>query len=644
MTIEFISSFLIPVILALAATPFVIKLALKIGATDQPGGRKIHKKQTPRLGGLAVFLSVILSTGIIFIIFPELFEGIQPYKTRIAVIIFSLFSIFLLGFWDDLKSLNPGIKFGVQFIVAALVYFAGFKISNITNPLDVGLLNVGMLDFPLTLFWIVGITNAFNLIDGLDGLSSGVATIACITIFSVSALSGEIWAAILALILAGSLMGFLRYNFRPATIFLGDSGSLFIGFSLALLSIQSTTKISTGFAILFPMLVLGLPITDTIISMLRRFLSYYLPEKSTNKPTPVTHRIRGMFLPDKSHIHHQLLSLGLTHRNTVLLLYAVSAFFAAAAIMLVRVESFGMAIALMLLLSIALLIGIKKLRYREISIFNNGMIIPVYKQWILNKNIFLSLLDMSFITISFGLSYLFIQTSESPSVYSPAGNMITVAILSIQLFTFWITGLYRETIRQMGIGNALHITTSVGYAVLGSALALLAMDILPPGNVLKLLVLDFYFLLTFTLGFRIAYQALSYWFHRDKPTGENVLIYGANENGSMILHKIHNSERTNFKVLGFLDDNPELEGKMMNGYPILGTHWKVAKVHQSHGIDNILICQKSIKPENFIRLKSIAKKKGIHIKRLQIKLKPVTSTTKKSNKTKGVSDLEFSYT
>ncbi|MEX2346732.1 MAG: hypothetical protein WD604_14010 [Balneolaceae bacterium] len=644
MIIQYVLAFIIPVIIALVATPLVIKLAVKIGATDQPGGRKIHKTKTPRLGGLAVFISLFLSIAIVYLVFPELFAGIEPHTKQIAVIAFSLISIFLLGFWDDLKSLKPGIKFGVQFLTAALVYYAGFRISNITNPLDVGLLDTGMLDFPITLFWIVGITNAFNLIDGLDGLSSGVATIACISIFTVSSLSGELWTAILALILAGALVGFLRYNFRPASIFLGDSGSLLIGFSLALMSIQSTTKISTGFALLFPMLVLGLPITDTVLSMMRRFLSNYLPEKSRGKSTSVTHKIRGMFVPDKSHIHHQLLSLGLTHRNTVLLLYSVSAFFASAALILVRVESIGLSIALMMMLGIILVIGIKKLRYREISIFNNGMIIPVYEQWILNRTIFLSLLDMSFIAASFGLSYNFVQSGDPALFLLASDNMIIMAVLPVQLFIFWITGLYRETIRQMGIGNALHITTTVGYAILGSALVLLVMDVIAPITILLILVLDFYFLLTFILGFRIAYRALSYWFHREKPTGENVLIYGANENGAMILHKIHNSVTTNFKVLGFLDDDPELEGKMMNGYPIIGTHWKLARVHQSQGVDNIFICEKSIKPENFARLKSIAKEKGIHIKRLQVKLKSVTATASDKKKNNGVTEFDLSYT
>lgn len=622
MITAFVSSFIIPVLLALLITPWVIKFAIWIKAVDMPGGRKIHKTVTPRLGGLAIISSIAISLGIIYLLFPDLFDGIRQQTRQIGIIVISFFSIFLLGFWDDIKPLKPGIKFGVQFVVAALIYFAGFKISNITNPLGAGMLNVEMIDFPLTLLWIVGVTNAFNLIDGLDGLASGVATIACVSIFTLAALGGELWAAILALVMAGALVGFLRYNFSPAKIFLGDSGSLFIGLALALMSIQSTTKISTGFALLFPMLVLGLPITDTLISMLRRFLGSYLPDKSDNNRQTVLGKLHRMFTPDSSHIHHQLISLGLTHRNTVILLYFISAFFAMAAIIITQVDTFEKSVGITLTCALAIFLGIKKLRYREIAIFNNGMMLPVYERLILNQVTFLSLIDLAFIAVSFIFSYQLVF-NFNPGVSSTIFNEILVIILPIQLLTFWMTGLYRDSIRQMGIGNAIRITGSVFYAVVLAAVSLFLVGTFSFTAGLQLLVLDFYFLLSFILGIRIAYQALSYWFHRNKKSGKNVLIYGANENGTMILHKINNSVNSNLKVLGFLDDNPDMEGKLMYGYPILGGHWKLPKTLRNERVDYIFICEQDIKPENYNRLKHHALAKGIKIQRLQINLKSI---------------------
>lgn len=632
MLIRFIASFIIPVLITLIITPWVIIVAKKIGAVDSPGGRKIHKTETPRLGGLAIFTSIISSVGLVSLLFPSLFDGIRAYSQQIMMIGAGMLTIFALGFWDDLKPLKPGIKFGVQFAVAALIYFAGFKISNITNPVGTGMLNVEMIDFPLTLLWIVGITNAFNLIDGLDGLASGVASIALVSIFTVSALAGEVWSAILALIVAGSLVGFLRYNFSPAKIFLGDSGSLIIGFALAMMSIQSTNKISTGFALLFPMLVLGLPITDTLVSMLRRFLGNYMPEKSENEPTSILHKLHRMFTPDSSHIHHQLISMGLTHRNTVLVLYFVSAFFSIGAFFITQTHSVEKSITIALMLGFTIFLGIKKLHYREIAIFNNGMMLPIYERWILNRTTFLSLIDLASIVVSYILSYKLIHSINPSSIGFSDFETVSVVIFCVQLFTFWVTGLYRETIRQMGIGNALRITGSVGYAIIFSAFSLLLMGAFPFVSGLQLLVLDFYFLLTTTLGVRISYQAFSYWFNRDKNSGEHVLIYGANENGTMILHKINNTPKSNFKVLGFLDDDPNKEGKSLYGYPILGGHWKLAKTLRNTKVDYIFICEQDIKTENFNRLKALAEKKGIQIKRLQVTLKSIiTSSSEDEN-------------
>jgi UDP-GlcNAc:undecaprenyl-phosphate/decaprenyl-phosphate GlcNAc-1-phosphate transferase len=249
MYIEYFLAFSIPVFFALLFTPWIIKLAKLIGAVDKPNERKIHIIPTPRIGGVAVFLSILASGIVLYFTFPNIFTETGENNIQLPITLMCLLFIFTLGFVDDLKSLKPGIKFGVQFLIAGLIYYAGFRISNITNPIGTGMLNVEVIDFPLTVLWIVGITNAFNLIDGLDGLSSGVAAIASISIFMVSALSEQYILAMTSLVLAGALTGFLKYNFRPAKIFLGDSGSLVIGFTLAILSIQSTTKISTGLAL-----------------------------------------------------------------------------------------------------------------------------------------------------------------------------------------------------------------------------------------------------------------------------------------------------------------------------------------------------------------------------------------------------------
>lgn len=618
----YIVAFFLPLFAALFITPWVIKFALKVGAVDIPEERKVHTTIKPRLGGLAIFVSIGISFLILFFSFPTLVESILASKQEIPVVAICLFTIFLLGVWDDIKPLKPGIKFLVQFLVAAIIYFIGFKISNITNPVAIGILNVEMIDFPLTLLWIVGITNAYNLIDGLDGLATGIAIIACLSIFTISVISGYILIAISTLIIAGSLTGFLRYNFNPAKIFLGDSGSLLIGFSLSILSIQSATKLTTGFSLLFPLLVLILPITDTIISMSRRFIASYLPGDKPQQKQSLSQKIYKMFTPDRAHIHHQLLSLGLTHRATVLLLYLVSLFFAISAISFSQINNIEKSIVTALFIGLVLYFCVKKLRYHEIAILNNGLMMPIYERWILNRTIFLSLIDTGFIALSCGLSYKLIQSINPTYVGALSLETIMVVLLPVQLIIFWITGIYRENIRQLGIGNALGITASVGYAVVASLFGL--MFIHPhPLLLSQILIIDFYVLLTFILGIRIAYQVLRYLFVRDKKTGEKVLIYGANEDGTMILHKINNSQGSSIKVAGFLDDDRELEGQMMYGYPILGGHWKLNRILKKYKIDSIFLCEDSIKSENYNRLERLAAVNHVKLKRLNIQLEDI---------------------
>jgi UDP-GlcNAc:undecaprenyl-phosphate/decaprenyl-phosphate GlcNAc-1-phosphate transferase len=632
MTIAFIYSIILPILLSLLITPWVIRFAKKIGATDAPGERKVHTTEMPRIGGLAIFISFSISALTIYLLFPEVFTKVSENIELAAVLVFCFVSLFALGFRDDLKPLSPEIKFGVQLLLAAIIYFAGFKISNITNPMGAGLLDVGIIDFPLTIIWIVGITNAFNLIDGLDGLAAGVAVIASISIFIVSVMAYQYETAVIALIIAGSLIGFLRYNFNPAKIFLGDSGSLLIGFSLAILSIQSTAKITTGFALLFPILVLVLPITDTLVSMIRRLLGSFLKQNPESASLSSLRRLYGMFIPDKSHIHHRLLSLGLSHRNTVLVLYFVSVFFAFSAFLFIQINTSARSVTIAILLGVLLVLCIKKLRYYEIAIFNNGLMMPFYEKWILNRISFVRLADVCFITTSFFLSYVMLNSLIPASLDLVSIENTILWILPLQLIVMWLTGLYREKMNPFGIGNILNISASIAYAVGLTAVVFAMMEILPLVATIQFLILDFYFLLTFVLGFRMTYQSLIFWYNRDKPSGKNVLIYGAGQKGISLLHSITSSPDNNIKVLGFLDDDPAIKGKLINGFPILGGHWEVAKTYLNKNVDTIYLCDESVKSENLRRLKTTAQQQGITVKKLHMSFQEVETKVHKEKK------------
>ncbi|HET8864937.1 MAG TPA: hypothetical protein VFM80_04500 [Gracilimonas sp.] len=628
---QFIIAFLAPVVIAIILTPWVIKFAYVIGAIDEPDERKVHQKITPRLGGMVIFLTLAICSLLAFLFFDMGELEIAQHYQKVIMVSVALTLVFFLGIWDDITPLKPGIKFGLQFLIASMVYFAGVKISSVMNPLNPYVINVQLIDYPLTILWIVGITNAINLIDGLDGLASGVTTIACVSIFAVSALTGEIGNAYVALILAGSLVGFLRYNFNPAKIFLGDSGSLLLGFLVAVLSIQSSNKVSTGFSILFPILVLGLPIADTLIAMLRRFLGTFL--ENTPQSPAIKRRIHKMFLPDKSHIHHQLLQHGLTHRNTVILLYVISSVFALSAFSITIIDSYNKAIIALAITAIIIFMGIKKLKYREIDVLHNGIFLPFYERFWLNRSVYKSLFDLFFISAAFTISFFVVQWTNSNLVNIQQFQIALVAVCSLQMFIFWISGLYRDSYEVIGLGDALKIAKYVGYAVAAIIPVFIMFFNSGPEFLIQFFILNFYLLLTFILGFRISYQALKYLFFRTNRAEKKVLIYGANNFGNMLLDQLMSSKNQKYNVLGFIDENHEKEGTLLNGFQVFGGHWKLERLYNSEKFDMILMTDEKVKPEVMRRIKGFSDRKKIPILKFQLDFESVTgnSTTYANN-------------
>jgi UDP-GlcNAc:undecaprenyl-phosphate/decaprenyl-phosphate GlcNAc-1-phosphate transferase len=256
---------------SLILTPLVRSLAVRIGAIDRPGERKIHEVSMPRLGGVGIVGSAVFTgltavaveswTGEVFLFNPEAWTPVALGGTI----------VFLAGVWDDLRTLPAWVKFLCQAMAAGIAIWFGIRVEQV-SLLGSGSIALGVLAFPLTFLWIVGITNAFNLVDGLDGLAAGLAIIAagsCATIFF---LNGDTQDVQFILILLGALLGFLPYNFNPATIFLGDSGSLVIGYVLAVTAITGSRRGAQALAVVIPLLIFGIPIIDTLLSMTRRFV------------------------------------------------------------------------------------------------------------------------------------------------------------------------------------------------------------------------------------------------------------------------------------------------------------------------------------------------------------------------------------
>lgn len=325
----YVVAFFLALVVAAGVTPLLVSLAHRKGWLDRPSeARKVHSRATPRIGGVAVVLAFFT---------PIL--GLAVYENDVSALLYGdlrlvtgLFlgaaAIVALGVYDDLKGASARLKLVVQISVAAALWFVGFRIELLGNPLGEAF-RLGWLSFPLTLVWIVGVINAMNLIDGLDGLASGVALLATIVLFGVSFVDAHTLLCLITVALAGSLTGFLFWNFNPAKIFLGDSGSMFLGFLLSTVSIWTQQKGATAVALLVPVLALGLPILDTTLSVVRR-----------------VGRGRSPFEADREHLHHKLLASGLSHRNTVLTLYTASIVFGLAGLALLDSDTTHRAIAL----------------------------------------------------------------------------------------------------------------------------------------------------------------------------------------------------------------------------------------------------------------------------------------------------------
>jgi UDP-GlcNAc:undecaprenyl-phosphate/decaprenyl-phosphate GlcNAc-1-phosphate transferase len=348
LTLLFLGIFVVSLLVSFAATRQVRDVATSRGWISIPeDGRHVHQTPLPRLGGVAIFLafslSLILWLGLA-VIFPKLLDGLVS-ATLLRIYIPACL-IFCLGIYDDLHGAGPYLKFSVQVIAAIMLFMGGMRILDL--PVLFGAHSLPwFVGLPLTVLWVVAITNAFNLIDGLDGLAAGSALFSTVVFFVVALVNQSWLESLMSVALAGAILGFLRFNFNPATIFLGDSGSLFIGFVLSAVALSGAQKAPTLVAVAIPVVSFGLPILETTLSILRRVISG-----------------RPIFTADREHIHHKLLQLGLSHRQVVIVLYAVSALFAMLSLFLLwpTGSTLGLVLAVV---GTGIWLGVQHLNYLE---------------------------------------------------------------------------------------------------------------------------------------------------------------------------------------------------------------------------------------------------------------------------------------
>ena len=327
--IIFFSVFFSAFMLSLFLTPAIRIMSLKKGFIDKPSRRKVHKKQIPSLGGLSIFIAFMV------VVITACIQDQGIISSKVWGVVLAGLILVIMGIYDDIKDMPAFIKLVGQIIVAVIAYSVGFRIEEFFG-FEATTFWFKFISFIITTGWIVGVINAINLIDGLDGLACGVCAIISFFLFIVSLSSGNFVLLIFAAALVGSCLGFLPYNFHPASIFMGDTGSMFLGFMLSLIALESYHKSTTFIAILVPIIAMAVPLIDTLLSVLRRLIK--------KKP---------LFKADKNHIHHRLLIKDKSHVRVVLTLYSVTFFFGLIALGLKDIKGIYMVIALIMVSLVA---------------------------------------------------------------------------------------------------------------------------------------------------------------------------------------------------------------------------------------------------------------------------------------------------
>jgi UDP-GlcNAc:undecaprenyl-phosphate GlcNAc-1-phosphate transferase len=620
--LNYLILFLIASVFSFLLTPLLRSFAIKVGAMDIPGGRKIHDQPTPRLGGLSIFISfnliLLIASQIGFFHFPPHF--LREIK---FVWLFVASGIVLgLGAMDDFRRMPPSVKFSFQIIAGLIVALTINKIEMINLPF--GTIHLGILSIPVTVFWVVAITNAINLLDGLDGLAAGTSFIVCAAIFGISLLQQNIGIALISVILAGSTLGFLKYNFHPASIFLGDSGAYFLGFILSILSFRGSLKGTTTIAILIPIFALGLPIMDTLLAMFRRLLkSFHILDVGQEKNVIRFFYLDGwsMFRADREHIHHRLLQIGFTQKKAVMILYGVSLILGGLALSSVYFKNINYAL-LLTAIGVASYIGISRLGYSEIQVLSNGTLLPLFNTPVVNRRALRVFVDMAIVSLSYYFAFLLRYEGN----FAPVKNyyLSTIAlVLSTKIIIFHFAGLYRGAWRYTNINDLMRMVRAVIFGCVASALLLW---IIPGFGITSraALIIDFNLLLFFVVGARSSFRILQHLnATRNHLQGRNVLIYGVGRGGVYALREFLNNPRLDLKPVGFIDDDLRNQGKQVNGYPVLGTVDSIEKVLEKNSVSEVIVTSDHIPKEKLDRLSLICSSNQIALRRFQTRLEEI---------------------
>ena len=587
----------IAALLSFALTPVARQLALRVGAIDAPGPRKVHRTPVPRLGGLAVLAALALVLGAMSVVS---IPGMQAFPKDLgAGLGLGVLPILAVSLWDDIKPIRALPKFAAQFAGAGIAVAFGIRLGAEVHLFG-QTISLGYLAVPISILWMVGVSNAFNIVDGLDGLSAGLALISSASLGAIALVAGRYSLASVSFVLTGALIGFLPYNIYPAKIFLGDSGAASIGFFLACLALGGGSTLSAGMALLVPLVVLGLPVAETLVSMLRR----------------IFHKA-GVFEGDGDHFHHKLLAMGLNQRRVVTILYAVGMVMAGVGIasMFLTFRHAGMLLATILAASF---IGVARLGYDEFAIIRRGVVLKFYDAPVLKRALFPVFFDLGLVALAIYGAVVLKYDDWNVRAHRPLAIQLLMLLPAVTLAVFQGFRLYRGTWRHASVEDLMRSSAAVATAC---AAGFLLFEFFPAedGTLTFFLI---YSVLLFLLvnGSRSSFRVLNQGKWRENRQGEPVVIYGAGMGGTLALREILSNGALGIHPIGFLDDDEGLAGRFVNGYPVLGSLEALDDVIEKTGVKGVVVASARISQDRTCRARKICDRRGIWMRRLGINL------------------------
>lgn len=589
-------------LLCLMLTPIIRKIAVRKGWMAHPTQERWHKKSTALFGGIAIYLGIAVPT-LFLIDFSTLVPQLNLLQngnvppSPFGVIWVGATILFILGLLDDIIHIKPHTKLVGQIMVASFVAFLGFRLH---------WFNSLTLDTMVTIVWIVGITNAFNLLDNMDGLCAGVGLIAALTLallffYSVPAYS------LLALIIAGALLAFLIFNFNPASIFMGDSGSLLIGFVLSMLALLHSGNGGLNRISLYavPVMIMMVPILDTTLVTLIRVLSG-----------------RKASTGGKDHTSHRLVLMGMSEKGASLFLYGIGAISGLAAIFVDRTDTLTSPVVIIPVGLSILLMGIYLAQLRvypekEFSLLRNRAYTPILIELTYKRQLLLVILDFGLIAFAYYLSYRLRFDGAAFSLYFKVFLRSLPAVIALKFLAFFVVGIYRGIWRYMSTSDVYVYMKASSFA---SLLAIVAVTFIYRfENFSKgIFVIDWFLTTGLLLGTRGSFRLFVDTMKRKTLAGDKVLIYGAGRGGEILLREILNNPSLGIKPIGFIDDDPLKAGKKLQGFPIMGSFTNLDKLLKGQPVKGLLLSfiNKDIIHQN--KIKRFCQTKDLYLKQFSV--------------------------